>query len=92
MSLDAKIKFINHLINSPALKSTRQRKLILEAFLNHGRSMNVDELFAKLRKENSTIGYSTVYRTLKLFAASGVAREIRMDNSAARYVIIADHN
>lgn len=86
MKRDAKIEFRNHIINSRVLKSSRQRNLILDEFLEHGQSMNVDELFGKLRPRHPTIGYSTVYRTLKLLAASGVAKETRIDNGAIRYL------
>lgn len=77
-------------MKSNVLKSSRQRSLILDAFLNHSQGTSVDELFGKLRAEHPTIGYSTVYRALKLFAASGIAREIRTDNSAARYMFVSE--
>jgi Fur family ferric uptake transcriptional regulator len=54
--------------------------------------VNVDELFGELRIKHPTIGYSTVYRTLKLLAASGVVKEIRTTNRAARYLFVSEES
>lgn len=67
------------------LKSTRQRDIVLDAFLASDRHMSTEELYLKVRAKNPTIGYATVYRTLKLFAESGIAREIHFGDGQARY-------
>jgi Fur family transcriptional regulator, ferric uptake regulator len=67
------------------LKLTRQRRLILTALFAHGQGLSADELFRKLRAQGHAVGYVTVYRTLKLLAVSGIARDIRRDGSPTRY-------
>jgi Fur family ferric uptake transcriptional regulator len=67
------------------LKSTRQRDAILDLFLSSDRHMSIEELYLKLRAKYPTIGYATVYRTLKLFAESGIAREIHFGDGQTRY-------
>ena len=72
-------------IAQKGLKSTRQRDIILDSFLSSDRHISIEELYLKLRSKHPNIGYATVYRTLKLFAESGIAREIQFGDGQTRY-------
>ncbi|MBU2234741.1 MAG: transcriptional repressor [Proteobacteria bacterium] len=72
------------------LKSTRQRDIIIDFFLSSKRHMSVEELYRKLRARHPSIGYATVCRTLKLFAQSGIAHEMRFGDGQTRYEHIAE--
>ena len=72
------------------LKSTRQRDVILDFFLSAKSHMSVEELYRKLRDRHPNIGYATVCRTLKLFAQSGIAHEIRFGDGQTRYEHLAE--
>jgi Fur family ferric uptake transcriptional regulator len=71
--------------SSKGLKSTRQRDLILDCFLASRQHLSTEELYLKIKEQNSAIGFATVYRTLKLFAESGIAREIHLGDGQTRY-------
>ena len=86
----AKKKIFQDFIASKGLKTTRQRDVILDAFLSSDRHMSIEELYLKLRTKNPRIGYATVYRTLKLFAESGIAREIQFGDGQTRYEHVAE--
>ncbi len=77
-------QFQNYL-REQGLKSTRQRDIILDAFLEAGVHLSTEELYLKLRPYHPHIGYATVYRTLKLFAESGIAAERHFGDGQARY-------
>lgn len=77
-------------LGTRGLKLTRQRRLILTAFLAHGHGLSADELFRELRAHHHAVGYVTVYRTLKLLAGSGIAGAVRGDGSPTRYEHAAD--
>lgn len=81
----AKKKAFREFITQKGLKSTRQRDVILDCFLASARHISIEELYLKLRAKNPNIGYATVYRTLKLFAESGIAREIQFGDGQTRY-------
>ncbi|UFS71332.1 transcriptional repressor [Geomonas sp. RF6] len=81
----AKKKAFADFIAQRGLKSTRQRDLILDCFLSSDRHMSIEELYLKLRAKHPNIGYATVYRTLKLFAESGIAREMQFGDGQTRY-------
>jgi Fur family transcriptional regulator, ferric uptake regulator len=81
----AKKKIFQEFIASRGLKSTRQRDIILDCFLSSDRHISIEELYLKLRAKHPGIGYATVYRTLKLFAESGIARETHFGDGQTRY-------
>ena len=70
------------------LKHTKQRQLILDAFLKREEHVGIEELYRDLKKKSAHIGYATVYRTLKLLAAAGLAREISFQDGITRF----EHN
>jgi len=55
------------------LKHTRQREIILEAFLATPGHVTSEDLHERVRASNPEIGAATVYRTLKLLSEAGVA-------------------
>lgn len=81
----AKKKIFADFIADRGLKTTRQRDIILDAFLASDRHLSIEDLYLKLRTTHPNIGYATVYRTLKLFAESGIAREIQFGDGQTRY-------
>ena len=73
------------------LKHSRQREEILNIFLAVNRHITADELYRRAKKADSSIGYATVYRTLKLLAESGLCRELRFEGGTARYEHLYEH-
>jgi Fur family ferric uptake transcriptional regulator len=69
------------------LRSTGQRRLILETFFDSPDHVSIEELLGKVRERDSRVGYATVYRTLKLLSESGVAHERRFGDGLTRYEI-----
>ncbi len=86
----AKKRIFREFITNKGLKTTKQRDVILDAFLSSDRHMSIEELYLKLRAKHPNIGYATVYRTLKLFAESGIAREIQFGDGQTRYEHVAE--
>lgn len=67
------------------LKNTRQRDVILDVFLELEGHTTIDGLLALVQLKNSKVGYATIYRSLKLFVAAGVASEQRFGDGPALY-------
>lgn len=64
------------------LKRSEQREVILDTFLRSERHLSVDDLLALVQKKRPEIGHTTVYRTLKLLQAAGLARELVLDGQS----------
>jgi Fur family ferric uptake transcriptional regulator len=60
------------------LKRSEQREAILDAFLRSERHLSVDDLLQLVQRRRSDIGRTTVYRTLKLLQAAGLASELAL--------------
>ncbi len=67
------------------LRSTDQRSLIVDTFLQAKSHVSIEELLAQVRAREPRVGYATVYRTLKLLTECGVASERRFGDGLARY-------
>lgn len=72
-------------LKQKGLKQTSQRGIILDTFLSTTRHISADELHNLIRKQNPSIGFSTVYRTLRLFTDCGLAREVNFGDGRARF-------
>jgi len=73
------------LISGGGLKTTKQREEILNVFLNSPGHKNLTQLYFQVAKVNPKIGYTTVYRTLKLLTRLGLATERKFADGETRY-------
>ena len=80
-------KTFNEYIVKKQLKSTKQRDIIFNEFFSNyiAKHVTVEELYEDIKKNNPSIGFATVYRTLKLFKDSGIASERNFGDGKARY-------
>ena len=79
--------FLRH-IQKKGLKRTAQRDLILSVFLRTEEHLSNEDLYNLVKREDPTVGQTTVYRTLKLLTEAGLAREVRFGDGRAHY----EHN
>lgn len=74
------------------LKRTRQREAILDVFLHTTGHISSDDLYNRVREHHPTIGYTTVYRTMKLLCDAGLAVERNFEDGVTRYEIPHEHH
>jgi len=72
-------------LRTKGFKMTPQRELVFRSFFELGEHVSVDELFARVRQKDKSIGYSTVWRNLKLICQVGLAREVNVGDGVTRY-------
>jgi Fur family transcriptional regulator, ferric uptake regulator len=72
-------------LKQKGLKQTDQREKILDIFLSNVKHVSADELHAIIRKSDPRIGFSTVYRTLRILTECGLAREVNFGDGRARF-------
>lgn len=72
-------------LSEKGLRNTRQRDVILDAFLSVKKHITVEELFSVIKIDHPEIGYATVHRNVSLLCESGLADEIKVGNKKARY-------
>ena len=69
------------------LKNTPQRLRIVEVFLAAGGHPSTEELYARVKALDPSVGQATVYRTMKLLCESGLAREVQFGDGVSRYEV-----
>lgn len=79
-------------LDEKRLKHTRQREAILEIFLENRGHITSEDLARKVRERHPRIGYTTVYRTLKILCEAGLASEGHFDDGATRYEVMRKHH
>lgn len=84
MVREAQAIFHDHL-RRVGLKQTGQRDTILGTFLDTRDHLSTDELYRLVKKKDERIGFTTVYRTLKLLSGCGLASEVAFHDGVARY-------
>ncbi len=92
MSHEVEIKALGAYLEQNQLKHTKQRELILYVFLEAKRHITSEDLYQAVREEHPNIGYTTVYRTMKLLVEAGLATERHFDDGITRYEIEQEHH
>lgn len=72
-------------VRSKNLRHTSQRDKVLAVFLKTERHVSVEELYKLVKKEEPAIGYTTVYRTMRLLSESGLCQEFDFGDGVARF-------
>ncbi|MFQ6617085.1 MAG: Fur family transcriptional regulator [Fidelibacterota bacterium] len=67
------------------LRVTPQRSLILDVFLSTERHLTCEELYNLVKDKDKSIGWSTVFRTLKLLCESNIAGEVDLGDGLIRF-------
>lgn len=73
------------------LKHSHQRKEILSIFLSTDKHLTAEELYRMGKRRYPSLGFATVYRTLKLLCDCGLSRELRLEDGTTRYEHLYGH-
>jgi len=72
-------------LRSAGMNGSKARSIVLRVFMTQGKPMSVQELMYPVKQEDLTISFSTVYHTMKLLVACGLASGIASAKDATRY-------
>ena len=92
MAHEEKLKALAVYLEKNHLKQTRQREVVLQTFLEAKRHVTSEDLYQAVREQHANIGYTTVYRTMKLLVEAGLATERHFDDGITRYEIEQEHH
>lgn len=84
-------KILEDYIATKNLKHSAQRTEILRVFLDIDRHLTANELYRIVLKKNSSVGFATIYRTLRLLCECGLCRELRFEDGTTRYEHLYNH-
>jgi Fur family ferric uptake transcriptional regulator len=72
-------------LSERGLRLTRQRQIVVQAFMDQEEHVSAEELYLLVKKRAPEIGYTTVYRTLKLLAEADLAHARNFRDGFARF-------
>ncbi len=78
-------------LRSQGLKLTSQRQIILDGLLKAEKHLSVEDLYQQVKKEDDSIGQTTVFRTLKLLCEAGIAGQVDLGEKRVKYEIKFGH-
>ena len=64
---------------------TAPRKLVIQILIETDKHLSVEDIYVSALKTNPSIGMATVYRTVDLFAQTGVIQKFDIGDGKARY-------
>ncbi len=67
------------------LRNTDQRKLIIDTLFDSTEHLTIDQVLARVHKDDPRIGYATVYRTMKMLSESGIVHEHKFGDGFTRF-------
>ena len=76
---------MRELLRTKGFKMTAQRELVFNSFFELGKHVSVNELYDKVHQKDRSVGYSTVWRNLKLICRVGLAEEVNIGDGITRY-------
>jgi Fur family peroxide stress response transcriptional regulator len=93
MSDQKKIEqFISH-CRSVGLNVTPQRLAVYKAIMNDSTHPNPETIYKRVKAENPTISFATVYKTLEAFEQNGIVSMVTTLHNTVRYdPIVQQHH
>ena len=82
---ESKDEVLSRYMAERGMKSTRQRSLIIDTFFTLDGHLSVEELWAKVRSQDTRVSVATVYRTMKLLQECGLAHARNFGDGQTRY-------
>ncbi len=86
LSLQVWLDKVDEAIVRDRQRPTRQRRMIAHILFDH-RHLNVEELHQQVRARDESVGYATVYRTVKLLERVGLVNVGHFGDGTARYEV-----
>lgn len=84
-SRESELTIFEGYLRERGLKMTGPRGTVLRAFLSQERHVTAEEVFTAARLIDPSIGQATVFRTIKLLADAGLAKEACRDDGARQF-------
>ena len=79
------IGIFEEFLRTQRLKHSKPRRDIVDVFLASEGHLTAHELYQQVKQRNASIGFATVYRTLRLLAECGLARTMDYGDGTLRY-------
>jgi len=80
-----KLKKEEEIIKKAGYRRTIARKIVLDILSRTKKHLSAEEIYQKIHKRYSSIGMTTIYRTLELFTKLGIVSKYEFGDGRSRY-------
>jgi Fur family ferric uptake transcriptional regulator len=84
-SFEQQLEGLQEYLQRQGLKLTRQRRAIAEVVFRSDGHLTLTDIHERARERQKSLGFATVYRTMKLMAEAGFATQHRFDDGQSRF-------
>lgn len=84
-SFEQQLEGLQEYLQRQGLKLTRQRRAIAEVVFRSDGHLTLTEIHERARERQKSLGFATVYRTMKLMSEAGFATQHRFDDGQSRF-------
>jgi len=85
MNQQATTETLNRKLAQAGLRSTRQREVVYNAILSKRDHPTAEEVFARVKKDMSTISLATVYNCLETLVQCDLVKQVHLERESTRY-------
>lgn len=78
-------QLLNKFLKKHRMKASEKRNFIIDYFLTQDKHLSIEELYDCIKQRVNKISFSTVYRTLKLLSACGLASLRHFEKGVTRF-------
>lgn len=83
--MEQEIKIFKDYVKKRELNKSWKRDFVLQTFLQTKDHVSVEDLYGLIKKKHPEVGMTTVFRTMKLVVACGLAEVVDFDDGVRRY-------
>ncbi|HLD69896.1 MAG TPA: transcriptional repressor [Candidatus Omnitrophota bacterium] len=83
--MEKEIEIFERHVQGKGLKHSNKRQHVLKTFLNSREHLSAEDLFQRVKQQHPAIGYTTVYRAIKLIVESGIAEMVDFNDGVKRF-------
>ena len=92
MNQQATTETLNRKPAQAGLRSTRQREVVYNAILSKRDHPTAEEVFARVKRDMSTISLATVYNCLETLVQCDLVKQVHLERESTRYCPnLSDH-
>ena len=85
IAMQKELEIFENYLTQRGFKHSAKRDDVVRTFLRTEKHVSTEDLLAMVRSINPEIGYTTVYRTLKLIEESGLAEQVDFNDGVKRF-------
>ena len=89
--MEKALRYFKEFLREKTFRLTKQREAIAAMFLVKEGHICTDELYYLVRKKHPRVGYSTVYRTIKLLKNARMAAEVNFIGKRKKFEHLFEH-